>query len=82
MRAKTSLPVLLTILMLASPAGATTMYSYVGDVFHAVSGNYSTSDRITGSLTLADGFPTHNCLGRKISALASSPTASRMVIKR
>ena len=56
MRAKTSLPVLLTILMLAPPAGATTMYSYVGDVFHAVSGNYSTSDRITGSLTLADGF--------------------------
>src|SRR5947208_16845192 len=56
MTAKTSLPVLLTILMLAPPAGATTMYSYVGDVFHAVSGNYSTSDRITGSLTLADGF--------------------------
>src|SRR5439155_2765715 len=37
-------------------AVADTMYSYTGDTFHSVSGVYLTSDRITGSFTVRDGF--------------------------
>jgi hypothetical protein len=32
------------------------MYAYTGDTFHTVSGVYLTSDRITGSFTVRDGF--------------------------
>jgi hypothetical protein len=45
-------------------AVADTMYSYTGDTFHTVSGVYLTSDRITGSFTVRDGFiPGKSTLG-------------------
>jgi len=44
------------LLLLAGPAQATTVYSYVGDTFRTVSGVYTFADRISGSFEVADGF--------------------------
>src|SRR5882762_8849488 len=61
--ARAVLPALLLALALAPVADANMMYSYVGDTFKTVpgitgliSGVYTTQDRITGWLIVADGF--------------------------
>ena len=46
----------LALLLLAGPAQATTVYSYVSDTFHTASGVYTFADRISGSFEVADGF--------------------------
>jgi hypothetical protein len=54
--ARAILAALIVTLVLASGAGADTIYSYTGDTFRSVAGVYTTADRITGSFTVADGF--------------------------
>src|SRR5438309_917249 len=46
----------LALLLLAGPAQATTVYSYVSDTFHYATGVYTFADRISGSFEVADGF--------------------------
>lgn len=47
---------LFALLLVAVPAHADTVYNFVGREFTSVSGAYTTSDRIRGSFTMADGF--------------------------
>jgi hypothetical protein len=47
---------LAVVFLLVAPAAADTVYTYTSDYFTSGAGVYTTADRITGSLTVAEGF--------------------------
>jgi len=63
---------LLALILLAAPAHADTIYSYVSDAFRFVQGVYAPWDRITGNFVLAEAFVPQQQLGAGIEAAVTA----------
>src|SRR2546428_13951694 len=64
---------LLALILLAAPAHADTIYSYVSDALRFVQGVYAPWDRITGNFVLAEAFVPQQQLGAGIEAAVTAP---------
>ena len=63
---------LLALILLAAPAHADTIYSYVSDAFRFVQGVYAPGDRMTGNFVLAEAFVAQQQLGAGIEAAVTA----------